>query len=137
MRRRDLLLSLPMAVLVLAPSLRAGDGEDVRAVIGSQIEAFGAEDLESAYGFASPMIQRMFPTPEIFGRMVREGYPMIWRPDGVRYLELREEDGRLLQRMEFSDGDGRNHLFDYEMVEGPDGWRINGVYPVPEPGLAA
>lgn len=135
MRRRDLLLSLPMAA-VFAPPLRAGEGEDIRTVIGRQIGAFEAGDLEGAYRLASPMIQRLFPTPEIFGRMVSEGYPMIWRPDGVRYLALREEDGRLLQRMEFRDRAGRKHLFDYEMIETGDGWRINGVYPVPDSGLA-
>jgi hypothetical protein len=112
-------------------SASADDGSDIRSVIGDQIAAFAADDLPTAFDFASPMIQRMFNDPETFGRMVATGYPMIWRPDAVRYLDLHEEDGRMLQRMGFRDGSGQFHLFDYDMIAGPDGWRINGVYPVP------
>ncbi len=137
MTRWILIPAVAMVLWFAANPSTGDDGGDIQGVIGEQIEAFGAGDLQTAYGFASPMIQNMFPTPEIFGRMVREGYPMIWRPDDVRFLDLREESGLLLQRVEFRDSDGRMHLFDYEMIAGPNGWRINGVYPVPEPGLSA
>jgi hypothetical protein len=109
----------------------ADDKSDIQAVIGRQIEAFAADDLSAAFDFASPMIQGIFRDPETFGRMVETGYPMIWRPDAVRYLDLHEENGHVLQRMGFRDGAGQFHLFDYEMIAGPDGWLINGVYPVP------
>ncbi|MDW4551134.1 DUF4864 domain-containing protein [Defluviimonas sp. D31] len=124
-----------LALMLLAPVLpaRGEDGAEIRGVIGAQIEAFAADDLAAAFGFASPMIRHMFQTPETFGNMVRQGYPMIWRPGAVRYLGLREEDGRMLQRMGFVDGEGRLHLFDYDMVQSRDGWRINGVHPVSAP----
>ncbi|MGB3312917.1 MAG: DUF4864 domain-containing protein [Albidovulum sp.] len=127
---RRIVLGLGLMFLVGA-SASADDGSDIRSVIGDQIAAFAADDLPKAFDFASPMIQRMFNDPETFGRMVATGYPMIWRPDAVRYLDLHEEDGRMLQRMGFRDGAGQFHLFDYDMIAGPDGWLINGVYPVP------
>lgn len=109
----------------------ADEAADIRGVIDRQIAAFAASDLAAAFGFASPMIQQMFGDPETFGRMVITGYPMIWRPTSIRHLGLRDDHGRVLHRMAFGDAAGRVHLFDYEMVEGPDGWRINGVHPVP------
>lgn len=126
---RRLIFGVTLA-LALGAGVRADDGTAIRGVIGDQIAAFAADDLGTAFGFASPMIQRMFRDPETFGRMVESGYPMIWRPDAVRYLGLREEGGRVLQRMGFRDAAGRFHVFDYEMIAGPEGWRINGVHPV-------
>jgi hypothetical protein len=35
------------------------------------------------------------------------------------------------------DADGSIFLFDYEMVAMPDGWRINGVFPVRDSGVGA
>jgi len=110
-------------------------GVQIRTIIESQIEAFREKELGTAFSFASPMIRGMFGTPENFGRMVQEGYPMIWRPSAVEFLDLRDENGRLMQRLSVRDGSGRLFLFDYDMIAGPDGWRINGVYPVPEPDI--
>ncbi|WP_347312579.1 DUF4864 domain-containing protein [Defluviimonas sp. SAOS-178_SWC] len=119
----------------LASGAASGDdGADIRSVIGNQIAAFEADDLATAFGYASSTIRGIFGSPENFGRMVAGGYPMIRRPDAVSYLGLRVEEGRPVQRMGFRDAAGAIHLFDYLMVDGPDGWRIDGVYPVPETG---
>lgn len=126
---RYLLVGFMLGLLAGTPAM-PDERADIRDVIGSQIAAFEASDVATAFDFASPMIQEMFHDPQTFGRMVETGYPMIWRPDAVRFLELREEGGRVLQRMGFRDGAGGFHLFDYEMIAGPDGWRINGVFPV-------
>ncbi len=120
----------------MAGPLRADDAADIRGVIGHQIEAFEADDLTTAYSFASPTIRSIFPSPEIFGSMVRQGYPMIWRPAEVIYLGLRDERGQLVQRMGFRDAYGKLHLFDYEMTMGASGWQIDGVIPVREGGTA-
>ncbi|MCB2135582.1 MAG: DUF4864 domain-containing protein [Rhodobacteraceae bacterium] len=122
------------AVLAALPA-RADDGVAIRDVINNQIAAFGTGDLTGAFAFASPTIRGLFVTPENFGRMVESGYPMIWRPSKVDFLDLREEDGRILQRLSVRDKAGREFQFDYEMTLGPDGWRINGVYPVPMPDV--
>lgn len=118
-----------VAHLVAGP-LRADEASDIRGVIGDQIRAFEADDLAMAYSFAAPNIQSIFPSPEIFGSMVRQGYPMIWRPAEVTYFDLRQEGGKRVQRMGFRDAAGQLHLFDYEMSLGASGWRIEGVFPV-------
>lgn len=130
------------AGLVLA-TMGAATGQDaeapaIRGVIQSQVDAFLQGDSGTAFTYASPMIQGMFGTSQNFGLMVQQGYPMIWAPKEVEFLGLREENGRTLQRMRFTDGAGGSYLFDYEMVPVPGaGWKINGVYPVAEEAVGA
>ncbi|MBY6068791.1 DUF4864 domain-containing protein [Leisingera aquaemixtae] len=102
--------------------------EPVTAVIGSQFEAFLNNDTETAFSFASPNIRRLFGTPERFGEMVRQGYPMVWRPAEVRYLDLRDVAGSLWQRVMITDQTGAVHLLDYQMVKMESGWKINAVH---------
>ena len=99
----------------------------IRGVISGQIEAFRADDVDTAFEFASPTIQGMFGTPGNFGRMVRQGYPMVWRPADVRFSGLSERGGRPVQGVLLKDAAGRVHVLDYEMIEVDGAWRINGV----------
>jgi hypothetical protein len=69
--------------------------------------------------------------------MVRNGYPMVHRPAEVRMLEQRQVAGATVQRVLITDAQGRGHVLDYQMVETPDGWQINGVTLVPSGGLGA
>lgn len=125
-----------IAALLLAVPAWAQD-ETVESTIRSQIDAFLQDDFPTAFGFASPGIRAMFGTPERFGQMVTQGYPMVHRPADLRLLDSRTEDGRLLQRVEITDGQGRLHLLDYEMLETPDGWRIDGVFLLRSDALGA
>lgn len=127
---RPLILSL-LLMLGLAAPLRADP--DAQAVITAQIDAFLAQDVTRAYGYASPFIQQKFGSPEQLGTMVREGYPMVWRPSDVTFLEMREIAGRLWQGVRVLDAAGAAWIVDYEMIETPEGWRINGVTVRPAP----
>ncbi|WP_291729862.1 DUF4864 domain-containing protein [Leisingera sp. F5] len=102
--------------------------EPVTAVIGSQISAFLNNDTETAFSYASPSIRRIFGTPDRFGEMVRQGYPMVWRPVEVRYLQLRDVAGSLWQRVMVTDEQGAVHLLDYQMINLESGWKINAVH---------
>lgn len=119
------------ALVLLAAMLPARaeePGETIRAVIADQIRAFETNDLAAAYAHASPSIQRKFPSPEIFGRMVRTGYPMIWRPARYRMLGLAQTPRGPVQKVLVEDRDGRLYEAAYEMREVDGAWRINGVY---------
>ena len=115
-----------MISLGLTGVVRA-DESAVRAVISAQIEAFLAGDVTRAYDYASPFIQQKFGSPEIFGTMVREGYPMVWRPSDVNFLEIEEIGGRLWQNVLMRDAGGVAYIVEYEMIGGAEGWKINGV----------
>ena len=132
---RILLLSL---AITLALALPGGAQErQIEETIARQIEALKADDFARAFSFASPGIQGLFGTPERFGEMVRRGYPMVWRPGEVRYLDLREVAGGLWQRVQVTDAAGRVFLLDYQMIETEDGWKINAVQLLPQPDVAA
>lgn len=122
---RTVILSILLTILAAMP-LRA-DENAARDVISGQISAFGTEEIGRAFGFASPFIQEKFQTPETFGRMVREGYPMVWRPSEVTFLEAREFGGKLWQEVFLRDAAGRGWIAEYELVEVDGELRINGV----------
>ncbi len=123
---RRLMLSMVLAIGVAGPPAAAQDGA-IEGTIRSQIDAFLEDDFDRAFSYASPMIQGIFRTPENFGVMVRKGYPMVWRPLVVRFLDLSETDGRIVQRVQLVDQDGVTYVAEYEMIETEDGWQINGV----------
>lgn len=114
---------------------QAQDAE-IRSTITQQFEAFKVDDFATAFMFASPTLQQFFQSPANFGRMVTQGYPMVWRPADVVYLELREEGGTYWQKVQITDAEGRFHYLEYRMQQLPDGWRINGVQILDAPGAA-
>ena len=120
------IFALIMAVTLMAAPLRA-DEEAIRSVIEDQIEAFLNDDLSKAFTHASPMIQRLFGTPGRFGEMVREGYPMVWRPDEVTFLPMDDTNGQTVQPVMLRDGAGALHILDYDMIQTETGWKIDGV----------
>lgn len=118
-----------------ALAVHAQDAE-IRSTITQQFEAFKVDDFATAFTFASPGLQGFFQTPQNFGRMVTQGYPMVWRPAAVDYLELRSEGGTYWQKVQIKDADGRFHYLEYRMQQTPEGWRINGVQILDAPGAA-
>jgi predicted hydrolase (HD superfamily) len=137
---RRILLGL-IAALGLAGLVRAAEvlppEPGIEGTISSQVEAFQDDDFGAAFGFASDAIRQYFGTPERFGAMVRQGYPMVWRPEELRFLELRDIDGRLWQKIMVRDRAGVLHVLDYQMIETPEGWRINGVQILCAPDVGA
>ena len=135
---RQLFLCLVLLCLpVLSAQAQEARNPAIETVIQQQFDAFRAEDVGTAFSFASPNIKGMFGTPENFGRMVRNGYPMVWRPAKVQFLDLRKVAGNLWQRVMVTDQAGRTHLLDYQMVETAQGWQINGVQLLPQTGVGA
>jgi hypothetical protein len=109
----------------------------IRSTIESQIKAFQADDFARAFTFASPTIKGMFGTPENFGAMVKQGYPMVYRPADVQMMDLREVAGNLWQRVRITDQAGAGWYLDYMMVETAEGWQINAVQILPAPDVGA
>lgn len=116
-------------IVALAFPMQAQDGPaaGVRAAISKQIKAFRERDVDTAFSYASPSIQRLFQSPERFGDMVQSGYPMVWSSTKVDFLDLRQEGGLVWQKVLLRDAAGRNHVIDYKMVSFGDDWRIDGV----------
>lgn len=124
--------------ILLALGIGASAAADpIEDVIVSQLEAFNARDADSAFAFASPMIKRLFGTPENFGSMVERGYPMVWDNDFVRFLDRQEYTGGVFQRLLISDIDGVPYILEYKMIPSDNGWQIDGVDILPAPQVGA
>ena len=136
---RSLMVVLFALVLGLsAGQARADEPADgIQSVIERQIAAFRANDLDRAFTFASPGIQRQFGDPQNFGRMVQNGYPMVWRPAETNFLSVEVIDGLLWQNVMIRDQAGGIHLLDYQMINTGDGWQINGVQILRAPDVGA
>ena len=133
---RVTMIATVVAAVLAAPAM-AQDQAGIAATINGQMDAFRADDDARAFNFASPFIKGVFGSPENFGAMVAQGYPMVNNPADVRMLELREVAGNLWQRVMVTDQGGRTHILDYQMIETPEGWQINGVQLLPEAGVGA
>lgn len=107
--------------------------EEVTGVISDQFQAFAIDDFATAFTFASPGLRQYFETPERFGAMVRQGYPMVWRPGDVRFLSLEGEGRARRQIVEVTDRAGRPFRLEYSMVRTEEGWRIDAVRFLPMP----
>ena len=128
-----LFLAMFLSGAVSAQDARSG----ITSTIQSQIDAFLADDFETAFTFAAPNIKRLFGNSERFGVMVRQGYPMVWRPADVRFLDLDQLGPFLMQKVLITDADGVPHLLEYQMIDTPEGWQINGVRILEAPQVGA
>lgn len=129
-------LALFFAIVLFGQPVEAEE-PGVENVIRSQMQAFQADDMDMAFGFAADGIKRVFGSSERFGQMVRQGYPMVYRPGDVRFLELRELGGETWQKVLVRDQSGVVHLLDYQMIQTANGWRIGAVQLLRQAGAGA
>jgi len=133
---RLLVLILPLLAVLPAASQEVPPAEEqaIREVIQSQLDAFQRDDASGAYAYASPSIQQMFTTPDIFMEMVKMGYQPVYRPREVEFRKLGDVNGTLVQDVFVVGPDGQPVLARYSMQKQPDGsWRINGCALVKAP----
>jgi ketosteroid isomerase-like protein len=143
MNQLRLLMTLLLAIFLFAPELRAqqvapADAEQFQRIISDQITAFRADDSLAAYSYAAPAIKRIFPSPEIFMDMVRQGYRPVYRPRRFEFGDVTEElQGRPTQHVTIIDENGKAWSALYVFERQPDGsWKIIGCSLVQSAGEA-
>ena len=120
------------ALLALAGPATAdvaeADRAAMQAIVSSQIAAFRSDDGIAAYDFASPSIQAIFPTIDMFMEMVRGGYLPVYRPQSFTFGPLMDTPRGPVQRVFITGPDGAAYVAEYLFEQQPDGsWKINGV----------
>ena len=108
--------------------------EAVRFTISSQIDAFKQNDVKKAYTFAAPNIQAQFPSPDIFGLMVRNGYPIIWKPKSYKFTTFKDLGNMCIQRVLFQSYNGSLESYDYILEKNGSVWKIAGVLTIKSAG---
>jgi hypothetical protein len=137
MIRRRFALAL-LLLLIDATGARAqAAGTDAKAAavpVVKQLEAFRRNDFDTAFTFASGMIQERFDRRN-FETMVRRGYPEIAQSTfaAVTNAEL-ESPGLAYVTVKIRGANGQSIEALYEMVW-EDDWKINGVATRPDAGI--
>lgn len=122
------LLAMPALTMAKDAPVTASEARAVRGIIESQLDAFSKDDPVRAFSFAAPPIRRMFQTPERFMAMVRQAYPVVYRPASVTFLKPERIGGATIQVVRMTDSDGAPWLALYRMTREADkSWRIGGV----------
>ena len=122
-----LLLAAAPILAWAQPYLSGPEAAAVREVIEAQLDAFRRDDAQRAFSFAAPGIRQMFGTAENFMQMVRTSYPVVYRPQSVRFEKFEVVDDEVFQPVRMTDAQGRSWIALYAMERQPDGtWRING-----------
>jgi hypothetical protein len=130
-------MRLILALAVFPAPLFAQAISGGEQVIRQQIDAFRAGDFSTAFGFASDNIKGIFGTAENFGAMVSGGYPDVLNPAEIAVLSERPEGAATWLRVMLTGEGGTVTLYNYEIIETPDGPRINAVVRIPAPDVAA
>jgi hypothetical protein len=118
---RPVILLVALLICFSAPGSAADDIAAGQATIRSQAEAFGRDDAAAAYSYAAPAIQGMFPRPETFMNMVRNGYAPVYRHKSFEFGDARVADGTITQQVHIIDADGVPWEALYTLAQQPDG----------------
>ena len=127
-----------LAVAGWAQSAGDADPTTFRQIISEQIAAFNADDGAKAWSYAAPSIQQIFPTPDIFMSMVKNGYQPVYRQKSMSFGEISGSADRPVQHVTIVDMNGKLWEALYTMQQQPDGaWKISGCVLVQVPGVGA
>ena len=105
----------------------ADDQTDIQNTISNQLEAFASDDFTEAFTHASPGIKDIFGSVDNFSRMVKKGYPMVWRYNNFQFLKLEETPQGYSQIVRITDKKDELFLLKYFMKNISGIWKISGV----------
>ena len=115
----------------------AADARAIQQVVQAQLNAFSKDNAELAFSLAAPEIKEMFGTADNFMQMVRTGYPVVYRPASVTFLQPEFAALEVVQSVQLTDSQGNAWLATYKMQRQKDkSWRIAGCVVVAERGQA-
>jgi hypothetical protein len=124
---RALILLAALLFSLASPVRAADDVATAQGIIRSQMEALGRDDAATAYSYAAPVIQNMFPQADIFLGMVQRTYTPIYRHKSFEFGQARAADGKIAQAVHIVDADGVPWEALYTLEQQPDGSiKING-----------
>ena len=118
---RALVLLIALLLGFAAPARAADDVAAAQGIIRSQVEAIERDDAATAYSYAAPAIQNMFPQAEIFLGIVQRTYTPIYRHKSFEFGEGRAADGKIAQAVHIVDAEGVPWEGLYTLEQEPDG----------------
>ncbi|MBC7706355.1 MAG: DUF4864 domain-containing protein [Rhodoferax sp.] len=118
-----------------ATKISAADTRAVQRVVQAQLDAFAADNADLAFSLAAPSIKQLFGNADNFLQMVRTGYPVVYRPASVSFLQPEPDAKEVVQPVHLTDGQGHAWLAVYRVQRQKDkSWRIAGCVVLAESG---
>lgn len=127
-------LTLFLSVAALMPARAEEPLVSAQRVIQSQIQAFLSDDAETAYGYASPAIRKLFPDKDRFFAMVKKSYQPVYHPGNFAFGRFKVSDDAqtVLQEVLVTGSEGTDWTAVYDLQRQEDGqYKINGVQMMP------
>ena len=110
-----------------AEPIPEAEAQKVRAVIETQLQAFADDDADRAFEANTPGVREAIGSAGHFLALVRGGYPMIFRPTSISFMQPEQRGDAVLQLAEIVDAQGKSWLALFSLEQQPDGsWRISG-----------
>jgi len=110
-----------------ADDISRADQSAFQEIISDQIAAFNADDGLRAYSHAAPVIKQLFPSPDIFMSMVRQGYQPVYRQKSFQFGPVLDDMGRPSQEVTIVDVNGQVWTAIYSFERQANGsWKISG-----------
>ena len=121
-----------------AGALSAKDEKAVQAVVQSQLAAFARDDADKAFSYAAPELRKTIGNASAFMAMVKNSYPVVYRPASVAFLKPDSSGDEVVQRVQMLDANGTSYLAVYSLQRQKDKtWRISGCTIVENKGRMA
>ncbi len=120
-----------------AEKIGTADQCAIELTIRKQLDAFGRNDADSAFGFATPDIRRMFGSSDAFMQMVREHYEPVYRSSSVSFIGIDIVAGHWVETVQIVDGEGKVWRALFSMKRQPDkSWKVGGCQLVQTSAIA-
>ena len=121
-----------------AVALSAKDEKAVQTVVQSQLAAFAKDDADAAFSYAAPELRKIIGNASAFMAMVKNSYPVVYRPASVAFLKPESTGDDVVQRVQMLDASGTSYLAVYSLQRQKDKtWRISGCAVVENKGRMA
>ena len=112
-----------------AKNIEVVDEKSIRLVIEGQLAAFAKDDANKAFSYAAPNVRETFGSAANFMSMVRNKYPVVYRPATVTFLKAEGggDEGDVIQRVQMIDTNGDVWLASYSVQKQKNkSWLITG-----------
>jgi hypothetical protein len=120
-------LAATSALKANAATLSEDETQKVQHVIEAQFAAFADDDADGAFQTATPAVREAIGNSGHFLALVRGAYPMVYRPESVRFHKPEADEGSVLQMVEITDKNNKSWLALFALEQQPDAsWRISG-----------
>lgn len=133
-----LFVALQALMPAQAETLSAKDEKAVQTVVQSQLAAFAKDDADKAFSYAAPELRKTIGNSSAFMAMVKNSYPVVYRPASVAFLKPESSGDDVVQRVQMLDASGASWLAVYSLQRQKDKtWRISGCALVENKGRMA